>query len=168
MPPKKARPALAPPVKVKEQVVDSPKNESDSESEDEKIDESADLPDLDDDDVSTTDTIKTTTDPIIISSKERYEFKPTISTEIVFVSPENRITSEFMTRFECTEITSHRAKQIENGCECFTDVSNLSDPLEMARKELNDRRCPLDIVRMLTDRVAERWHANEMVIPANY
>ena len=96
--------------------------------------------------------------------KERYEYKPIIQQEIVFLTPENRKTSEIMTRFEFTEIISHRAKQIENGGTCFTDTEELTDPIEMAEKELRDRKCPLDIIRMITDKVAESWHANELAV----
>ena len=94
--------------------------------------------------------------------KERYEYHPVLRTEIVFVAPENRITSEILTKFEFTEIISHRAKQMENGGVCYTDVGELTDPLEMAKKELMDKKCPLDLIRGITDKIFERWHVNEM------
>ena len=100
--------------------------------------------------------------------KERYEYKPVIRMQITFVTPENRITSEIMTKFECAQVISVRAKQIENGGTCFTDTQELSDPIEMARKELFDKKCPLDVVRGITDKVFERWHVNEMVIPSDF
>jgi DNA-directed RNA polymerase I, II, and III subunit RPABC2 len=97
--------------------------------------------------------------------KEKYEYKPLLRTEIVYVLPEDRITSEVLTKFEYCEVISIRAKQIENGASSFTDVGDLTDPIEIAKKEIADKKCPLDIVRMKTDKIAERWHVNEMAIP---
>jgi DNA-directed RNA polymerase I, II, and III subunit RPABC2 len=94
--------------------------------------------------------------------KERYIYKPEVRKEIIYVTPENSITSEIMTRYEYTEIISIRAKQIEDGGPCFTSIENLTDPIDMAEKEMRDRMCPLDITRMLSEYVGELWHANEM------
>jgi DNA-directed RNA polymerase I, II, and III subunit RPABC2 len=99
------------------------------------------------------------------TTRERFEYKPLLHTEIVFKNPKDRITSEVMTRFELCEVMSIRAKQLETGRKIFTDVGNMTDPLEIAKKEILDKRCPLSIVRMLTDKVAEKWHVNEMAIP---
>jgi len=97
--------------------------------------------------------------------RERYEYRPVLHTEIVFRNPKDRITSEVMTRFELCEVMSIRAKQLETGRKIFTDVGHITDPLEIAKKEILDKKCPLSIVRMLTDKVAEKWHVNEMAIP---
>jgi hypothetical protein len=99
------------------------------------------------------------------SFKERYEYKPALIKEIVFLHPNNRLTSECMTKFEYAEVISIRAKQIENGGICFTDVSNLTDPREMAIKEITEKQCPITVIRMLTDVIGERWNINEMAIP---
>jgi DNA-directed RNA polymerase I, II, and III subunit RPABC2 len=101
-------------------------------------------------------------------SKERYEYTPTTVQNIIYVLPENRRTSEILTKFECTEIISTRAVQIEQGGTCFTNTDLLSDPLQMARKELMDKKCPLDVIRAITNEVFERWHANEMGLPADF
>jgi len=141
-----------------------------NEEQADEIDEQADADaEADEMEVDVTDEIPelAATDPVQ-SLKERYEYKPVLRTEIVFVTPENRITSEILTRFECTEVLSIRSKQIENGGTCYTDVQDLTDPLEMARKELIDKRCPLDVVRMITDKIAESWHINEMAIPSDF
>ena len=97
--------------------------------------------------------------------RERYEYRPILHTEIVFKNPKDRITSEVMTRFELCEVISIRAKQLETGRKIFTEVGNITDPIEIAKKEILDKKCPLSIVRMLTDKVAEKWHVNEMAIP---
>lgn len=108
-------------------------------------------------------------DPVYIEQiKARYEYKPKLVKEIVYIHPENRLTSERMTIFEYAEVISIRAKQIQHGAPCYTDVEKLTDPIRMAKKEIEDRRCPLDIVRMITDKIAERWHVNEMITPNDF
>jgi DNA-directed RNA polymerase subunit K/omega len=108
-------------------------------------------------------------DPVYIEQiKARYEYKPKLVKEIVYIHPENRMTSERMTIFEYAEVISIRAKQIQHGAPCYTDVEKLTDPIRMAKKEIEDRRCPLDIVRMITDKIAERWHVNEMIMPNDF
>lgn len=99
------------------------------------------------------------------STKERYEYRPVLRTEIVYRKPEDRVTSEVMTKFELCEIISIRAKQLEQGKTVFTDVGDLTDPPAIAKKEIVDKKCPLSIVRMITDRIAEKWQVNEMAIP---
>lgn len=118
------------------------------------------VPDLDDDNDADNDVDVETEEKTELT--ERYEYQPVVRKEIVYVTPENRVTSEIMTRYEYTEVISIRAKHIEDGGQCFTDVGNITDPIEMAEKELRDRKCPLDITRMLSDNVAELWHVNEM------
>jgi DNA-directed RNA polymerase I, II, and III subunit RPABC2 len=103
--------------------------------------------------------------------KEKYEYNPIQTATIIYVRPEERIMSEVMTKFEYTEIISIRAKQLEDHDQAFTDIGDLSDPLDMAKKEIADKRCPLSIVRERTTEggvtIAELWHVNEMGIPSD-
>jgi DNA-directed RNA polymerase subunit K/omega len=101
--------------------------------------------------------------------KEKYEYNPRQETKTIYVLPEARFMSEILTKFELCELISIRAKQLEDGGQSFTDIGDLSDPIEMARKEILDKKCPLSIVRARTTdsdtTIAELWHANEMGIP---
>lgn len=97
--------------------------------------------------------------------KERYEYNPVLRNDIVYRKPEDRMTSEVMTRFEYCEVISHRAKQLENGGTSFTDIGELTDPIDIAKKEISDKKCPLSVVRMITDKIAEKWAVNELAIP---
>ena len=105
------------------------------------------------------------------TTKERYEYKPVIRSEIIYVHPNNRITSEVMSKFELCEVRSHRAKQIESGLLPFTDIGDLTDPLAIANKEICDKKCPLDIIRVILEhnnvKIAEKWHVNELAIPSD-
>lgn len=97
--------------------------------------------------------------------KEKYEYNPEIISKIEIVHPDNRILSELMTIFEYTELISIRAKQIENGGICYTVVGSLSDPIDMAKKELHDRKCPLTVKRLVANNIYELWTANELIAP---
>lgn len=97
--------------------------------------------------------------------RERFEYRPVLESTIVYVLPEDRITSEVMTKFEYCEVVSIRSKQIENGGSAFTSIGELTDPIEIAKKEIADKKCPLDVIRGITDKLFERWHVNELGIP---
>ena len=98
---------------------------------------------------------------------ERYEYKPVLEKQIVFVSPENRKTSEIMTEFEMCEVISVRAAQIQiDPNMIFTDAGNLTEESNIAEKELRDKKCPLAIRRMWTDKIGEWWDVNEMGLPS--
>jgi DNA-directed RNA polymerases I, II, and III subunit RPABC2 len=103
--------------------------------------------------------------------KEKYEYKPLIQTKTIYVNPEDRIMSEVMTKFELTRIIGIRAAQLENHNKPFTDVGDISDPIEMAKKEIRDKKCPLSIIRVRSyenDKIiAELWEVNEMAIPTD-
>ncbi len=101
----------------------------------------------------------------LVKTKEKYEYTPAVHKVIVWINANDRRTSEIMSKFEYTEVISIRAKQIENGGQCFTTVENISDPLDKAKKEIRDKKCPLDIIRAITDTIYERWHVNEMSVP---
>ena len=96
--------------------------------------------------------------------KERYEYKPQIERNIIIVHPDNRITSDVATHFEIAEIIGQRAKQIEQGSPCFTDVNDISDPIDCAKRELLAKRCPLNIMRQISEYTYEMWEVNDMII----
>lgn len=103
---------------------------------------------------------------IVPQSKERYEYNPIQQTNIVYMHRNNRVTSEIMSLYEFTECVAQRAKQLENDSRVrFTDTSNTTDFIAMAKKELADRKCPLAVRRLLYDNIYEIWRTSEMVIP---
>ena len=85
--------------------------------------------------------------------------------EIIVVPSKYRKTSEVITKFEYTDVTSNRAKQIENGSPVFTDIHDESDPIKMAELEIRMKRCPLSIRRMISNNICEIWDVNEMIVP---
>ena len=85
--------------------------------------------------------------------------------EIIIVNPQNRLTSEIMTKPEYTEIVSIRAQQIEKGAPIFANIGNESSPIKMAEMEVYQKKCPLNIRRMYNDSIGEIWSVNEMGVP---
>lgn len=106
---------------------------------------------------------------VSMALKEKYEYKPLQRVKTVYVRPKDRITSEVMTKFEYAEAISIRAKQLEDGDEPYTNVGDLQDPVDMAKKEIADKKCTLSVVRNRTfegdTTIAELWQINEMAIP---
>jgi len=121
-----------------------------------------------DSDVSDVDVAVANVQEPIVIQKERYEYAPTTHIEYIYIHPSRRITSEVMTRFEHAEVVSCRAKQIENGAPAYIDTKGLTDPIAIARKEISYKKCPLSIVRALTNTICEKWHVNEMAVPPEY
>ena len=98
-----------------------------------------------------------------IYDPEKYENE--IHKEIIVVPNNYRRTSEVITKFEYTDVTSNRAKQIENGSPIFTDIKGESDPIKMAELEIRMKRCPLSVRRMISHNICEIWDVNDMIIP---
>lgn len=81
------------------------------------------------------------------------------------VKPADRVTSDIMTTFEYAEVVGIRATEIAKGSKIFTDTAGLTDTVEIAKKEIFDRRCPLTIIRRLTHDLQEEIPVNELGIP---
>lgn len=88
-----------------------------------------------------------------------------INKEIIITPPEMRRTSEIMTIAEYTRVISERAKQIDNGSPIFCDIKREFDPIEIARLEIQQKRCPIKITRHITKFLVEEWDVNSMLVP---
>lgn len=93
------------------------------------------------------------------------------------VAPDQRRTSNILSRFEMTEVVSIRARQIEEHNNCIVDTAGLDDPILMAKRELMMRKCPLTLSRYVGDKRAadgvvyayyEYWDPNEMQFSTQY
>lgn len=81
------------------------------------------------------------------------------------VQSDDKITSNILTIYELIELISIRGSQISNGSYVFTDITGLSEPTEMAKKEIMDNRCPLYIKRHIGLDRYELWSPNLMSKP---
>lgn len=97
---------------------------------------------------------------IIIESRS-----DTLSSHPPVVEKDKRITPNRMTKFEFTRIISIRTTQIENGDKIFIEYDKSMLPMEIAIKELINKKLNFTIKRPLYGSGKfEIWHCNELVI----
>ena len=106
-------------------------------------------------------------DSVILQNSEKNEDLNNINYyNIVTVVPDDeRITSNIMSKFEWSEVIGIRTCHIESGGAIYTEIGTLKDPYLIAIKELQDRKCPLLIIRKIGDNKVEHWKCNEMGFP---
>ena len=97
--------------------------------------------------------------------KKRVSCQDQESTIIKIIDPNNRITTEYMTSYEYTSVVGVRATHISEGAPLYTDPSGLHDPIDIAKKEIAENKCPLSITRKIGNSMIEIWEVNEMVKP---
>jgi len=94
----------------------------------------------------------------------RFDLKTDNIKRIKLVPYEKYKTSHQLTEYEMVEIVSLRASEIERGSPVFVDITGLTNPIDMAKKELYERKCPL-ILRRFVDTVNyEDWDINMMLL----
>lgn len=76
-----------------------------------------------------------------------------------------RITSEVMTLAEYTRVISERAKQIEENSVKFCDIGDETDLIKIAKMEIRQKKCPINITRQLPMNIVEIFSVNELEIP---
>lgn len=75
-----------------------------------------------------------------------------------------RITSRFMTKYERARVLGTRALQISMNAPVMVPVDNdVTDPLEIATKELQAKKIPFIVRRYLPDGSFEDWAVSELV-----
>jgi len=73
-----------------------------------------------------------------------------------------KITTKFMTKYERARILGTRALQISMSAPIMVELEGETDPLQIAMKELRERKIPLIIRRYLPDGSYEDWGADEL------
>jgi len=81
------------------------------------------------------------------------------------IKSDDKITSNILTIYEMTELIGIRATQISQGAPVFVDIEYISDPIEMAKKEIINNKCPLYIKRYIGLDRYELWDPNIMIKP---
>jgi DNA-directed RNA polymerase I, II, and III subunit RPABC2 len=75
-----------------------------------------------------------------------------------------KITIPVLTRFEQARIIGKRAMQISKGSPALVEVGNLENPVDIAKKELKERKIPFIIRRPLPNGTFEDWRLDELRI----
>ncbi|KAG8991299.1 DNA-directed RNA polymerases I II and III subunit RPABC2 [Tulasnella sp. 427] len=74
-----------------------------------------------------------------------------------------RVTTPYMTKYERARILGTRALQISMNAPILVPLEGETDPLEIAIKELSQRKIPLIIRRYLPDGSFEDWSVSELI-----
>ncbi|CAL8472024.1 g11566 [Coccomyxa elongata] len=74
-----------------------------------------------------------------------------------------RITTRYMTKYERARILGTRALQISMNAPVMVELNGESDPLEIAMKELREKKIPFIVRRYLPDGSYEDWTVEELV-----
>lgn len=88
-----------------------------------------------------------------------------ITTNVEKDQPKQRITLNRMTIYEKAHIIGVRAAQLSDDAPPFVNVGDLTDCIQIAKKELAERKLPFIIRRKLPDGSYEDWPIDELLIP---
>lgn len=80
------------------------------------------------------------------------------------VAKSNRITTRYMTKYERARVLGTRALQIAMCAPLMVELEGETDPLQIAMKELKQRKIPIIIRRYLPDNSYEDWGIDELII----
>ncbi|KAL3615161.1 DNA-directed RNA polymerases II, IV and V subunit 6A [Castilleja foliolosa] len=94
-------------------------------------------------------------DPIEGEGEEKQEQEPV---------ERPRKTSKYMTKYERARILGTRALQISMNAPVMVELEGETDPLEIAMKELRERKIPFTIRRYLPDGSYEDWGVDELIV----
>ena len=91
--------------------------------------------------------------------------RPMEGEEGTAVAMEDRITTPYMTKYERARILGTRALQISMNAPVMVELEGETDPLQIALKELRQRKIPITVRRFLPDMSYEDWNVDELIIP---
>jgi len=77
---------------------------------------------------------------------------------------DERITLPYLTKFERARILGARSLQISMGAPLMVNTNSETDALDLAAKELKERKIPITIRRYLPSGKYEDWQVDELLI----
>ena len=80
------------------------------------------------------------------------------------LSKEERITSNRLTKYEKAKILGIRANQIDRNAPVMIDIDGEISSLEIAKRELIEKKLPLIIERIHENGDYEHWSIDELII----
>jgi DNA-directed RNA polymerase I, II, and III subunit RPABC2 len=81
-------------------------------------------------------------------------------------NPSKNITNNILSKYERVKILGMRAEQLQRGAQPLVDISKFRDisPLNIAKRELEERKLPFIICRTLPNGLSEYWKLDDMII----
>jgi len=98
--------------------------------------------------------------------EENSEVLPVENAEQLEAEPQaitDRKTTRYMTKYERARILGTRALQISMNAPIMVELEGETDPLQIAMKELREKKIPLIIRRYLPDQSYEDWTVDELI-----
>lgn len=80
------------------------------------------------------------------------------------IPKEKRTTTPYMTKYERARLLGTRALQISMNAPVLVELEGETDPLQIAMKELSQRKIPLVVRRYLPDGSYEDWGCDELIV----
>ncbi|RKP20709.1 hypothetical protein ROZALSC1DRAFT_19083 [Rozella allomycis CSF55] len=80
------------------------------------------------------------------------------------IPAKDRTTSRYMTKYEKARVLGTRALQISMNAPILVELDGETDPLEIARKELREKKIPMIIRRYLPGNTYEDWPVQDLII----
>lgn len=81
------------------------------------------------------------------------------------VDPEERVTSDRLSLFECARMIGEYAKHLDNGAQTTSDIQNCTSSLEIAYRDLLAKKIPMAVIRHVGQNKVEVWKLKEMILP---
>lgn len=82
----------------------------------------------------------------------------------VILNHAQNFNKDFVSRYERARVLGTRALQIAMCAPVMVEIDAESDPLQIAAKELRERKIPIIIRRYLPDGSFEDWGIDELII----
>jgi DNA-directed RNA polymerase I, II, and III subunit RPABC2 len=78
--------------------------------------------------------------------------------------PSKRVTTPYMTKYERARVLGTRALQIAMCAPLMVEPDGETDPLQIAMRELKEKKIPMIIRRYLPDGSFEDWSIDELIL----
>ena len=92
------------------------------------------------------------------------EFDDLKATYQSMITRRDRKTIPILSKYERTRVVGERAIQISMGAPPLVEVGNLENPVDIAEKELREKKVPYIIKRVLPNGLIELWSVDELRI----
>ncbi|KAF2691555.1 RNA polymerase Rpb6 [Lentithecium fluviatile CBS 122367] len=103
-------------------------------------------------------------DPSAAAAAKSQQKNSVVALKSKKVPNDQRTTTPYMTKYEKARILGTRALQISGNAPVLIDVGTMTDPLEIAGKELKEKKIPLVVRRYLPDGFYEDWSCEELIV----
>ena len=79
-------------------------------------------------------------------------------------NPSKNVTRNILSKYERVKILGLRAEQLQRGAQPYVDIIQPFQALEVAKRELGERKIPFVVCRKLSNGVKEYWRLDDMII----